>query len=642
MLYIAIETIIGIVVCALIIKKCPAFTIVNRKVNNLLSVVLTVVYPLVFVFLLRYSWAEYMLLESKRHMLLNYVIAAIIIAIFMLILPKVQWGVYASFVFAAIMGLTNTEVVRFRMYPIAPVDVVSIRTAAAVAKGYNIFFTEKIGITLAVMFLAIILIGIQKSYWNDVNMFFASIKGYIFRLVLAIVVIIATITWITKVDFYERYNLTDYPWEPNQTYNENGFLASFCAQLHDMFPNKPEGYSASYTDQVIAEGVRDFDNKGYGVEDNNSNSPVVLMIMNESFTDYSMLGDFDAANDYLSFFHSMKNNPGTLEYGYTYTSTYGGGTHKSEFEGLTECSMANVESTLPYMMFDFNDMNTVVSAFNEEGYTTIASHPAFPTNWRRNKVYTEMGFDDFLDIDDFKENWDVDSRGYLSDVADYERLIKEIETHDDPLFLFNVTMQNHGGYNMDELGDIAVDIDEQYNGYADARIFAGDMKKSDEALSYLIGEISKMDRPVVVCFFGDHQPGLNDEFVNMVIESEASTASNGAELEQKKYVTPYFIWTNQKDLAVKYQAPVLSSADVNIITPTYLGVMSRLYGGCELTDYEKYMISLRDSIPVLNTVGVYDSEAGFVSSIDIDSLSEDSQKRLNDYACAEYQRIYDK
>ena len=66
MLYIAIETIIGIVVCALIIKKCPAFTIVNRKVNNLLSVVLTVVYPLVFVFLLRYSWAEYMLLESKR------------------------------------------------------------------------------------------------------------------------------------------------------------------------------------------------------------------------------------------------------------------------------------------------------------------------------------------------------------------------------------------------------------------------------------------------------------------------------------------------------------------------------------------------------------------------------------------------
>ncbi len=43
--------------------------------------------------------------------------------------------------------------------------------------------------------------------------------------------------------------------------------------------------------------------------------------------------------------------------------------------------------------------------------------------------------------------------------------------------------------------------------------------KSDQALSYLISYFEQVDRPVLICFFGDHQPALNGDFENALRES---------------------------------------------------------------------------------------------------------------------------
>ena len=68
-------------------------------------------------------------------------------------------------------------------------------------------------------------------------------------------------------------------------------------------------------------------------------------------------------------------------------------------------------------------------------------------NWNRVECYQNMGFDEFLDQDNYEGSEEL--RNYVSDQADYQKLIQVVEAKENPedkLFIFNVTMQNHGGY----------------------------------------------------------------------------------------------------------------------------------------------------------------------------------------------------
>ena len=72
-------------------------------------------------------------------------------------------------------------------------------------------------------------------------------------------------------------------------------------------------------------------------------------------------------------------------------------------------------------------------------------HPYPGENWNRINCYEYMGFDDFL-YGDYYEGSET-FRNYVSDRADYQKiidLVEEKEDREERLFVFNVTMQNHG------------------------------------------------------------------------------------------------------------------------------------------------------------------------------------------------------
>ena len=74
------------------------------------------------------------------------------------------------------------------------------------------------------------------------------------------------------------------------------------------------------------------------------------------------------------------------------------------------------------------------------------------------------------------------------------------------------------------------------------------IERSDAELKDFMDKLRLLDRPVVLCFFGDHQPG----FVEW-LSSEAFEADQMPEIElvQNRYVTPYMIWTNDAQLRGK-------------------------------------------------------------------------------------------
>lgn len=104
-------------------------------------------------------------------------------------------------------------------------------------------------------------------------------------------------------------------------------------------------------------------------------------------------------------------------------------------------------------------------------------------------------------------------RNYVSDKGNYDRLISRYEEKapGEKLFIFNVTMQNHGGYEesfpefqeeIEATGDVA--------GYPQANRYLSLMKKSDEAFEYLIDYFSQVEEPTMIVMFGDHPGGCRD------------------------------------------------------------------------------------------------------------------------------------
>ena len=205
----------------------------------------------------------------------------------------------------------------------------------------------------------------------------------------------------------------------------------------------------------------------------------------------------------------------------------------------------------------------------------------------------ELGFDEFLDIDDFDgAEW---FHAGVSDAAAYDKVLELLREDDTPQFIFDLTMQNHGGYTV---GDIspnlplydfpAVDasLDVQMNEYLTC------VERSDQALAAFIEELRTLDRPVVVLFFGDHQPGISSAFNDAMYPGEDELTH-----AERIHTTTYAIWANY-DIAGNDQISLRDDLSTNALGAKLMEII-----GAPLTDYQKATLAVRSEVPAINSVG---------------------------------------
>ena len=109
----------------------------------------------------------------------------------------------------------------------------------------------------------------------------------------------------------------------------------------------------------------------------------------------------------------------SLAWGTAYASAFGAGTCNSEFEFLTGSSMGNFgDGVYPYVLYDLGGNENLVTYFKSLGYATRAIHPADAANWRRDRVYGQLGFDAFDDISAFEGAETL--RGFTTDRETYD------------------------------------------------------------------------------------------------------------------------------------------------------------------------------------------------------------------------------
>ena len=227
-------------------------------------------------------------------------------------------------------------------------------------------------------------------------------------------------------------------------------------------------------------------------------------------------------------------------------------------------------------------------------------HPNHATNWNRENVYKDFGFDQFLSINDFQGADTL--RGMVTDQATYDKILELLDQNADPQFIFDVTMQNHSGYDTGllpadkqmHLNIDTTDLDAKTiedGTLSDVDEYVSCIEQSDQALRYFLNALNKLDRKVVVVFWGDHQPFFPSKF-----NDKWFTDEDDATHQERLWQTDYIIWANY-DVAGCDQ-----TSETDDLSTNYLSTQLMQLIGAPLTDYQKAHVTLRESLPAINSV----------------------------------------
>ena len=567
-------------------------------------------------------WLSYIMVEvlnnnnpftahSTEQDLLNLIWYYLIFWLFRMILGRKVLAGGVSAVVCFLFGLANHYVLSFRGRIIFPCDLLTLDTAAVVAKSYDYTPDRQIWIALAVLggYLLLLLLAHivyhpkgrqrlgRKLLWGSV----AGMVIYLFAFFFT--------PLLPTIGIYTQQ------WRTQQ----NGFLLNFTTAIRYSFVSEPDGYDAD----KVAQTARSY--RSQSVTDAGELPENLIFIMNESFADLTAaFPNLELSEDPLAFYHSLTEN--TVK-GTMISPVTGGGTANVEFEYLTGDSLAFLpSSTVAYQLYLYDGCPSLVSQAKDLGYHTIAFHPYLSSGWNRTSVYPWLGFDEVHFQEDVQDPQYI--RNYVSDLSDYEQLFRWTEESAGPTMIFNVTMQNHSGYSQgwnNLSGDVTVtggakpsSITTQYFSL---------MKESDQAIQALVEHYSQVDEKTLIVFFGDHQPPLGNTFFETLYGKKLD--ERDPEEVQQAYETPFFIWAN-------YDIP---EQDDLRISSNYLGVLAAEVAGLPLTGYQQLLSRLMDVLPVAGTAG-YLTADGQVTQ-EAEELPGYVQSLYREYELAAYNHLFD-
>lgn len=380
--------------------------------------------------------------------------------------------------------------------------------------------------------------------------------------------------------------------------------------------------------------------------------PNIIVIMNETFSDLRVLGKLSTNQDYMPFVRNLTKN--TIK-GNLYMPVNGAGTSNSEFEFLTGNSMAFLTGgSNAYELYIKNKLPSLARTLGDQGYSRTAYHTYYKESWKRNSVYPLLGFENFYAIEDILDTDTVNAyknndisfydfqqrineqhpgenvllRRFVSDSYDYKVLEKMYEERNRnyPFFMFNVTMQNHGGYDLAYSNfNQQIQLTSTDKFYPKANRYLSLIYESDRALEELVNYFSQSSEPTMIVMFGDHQPSIEDEFVESLLGSSIDNLT--VSQNQKRYITPFIIWTNYSS-----QSGYIDKMSVN-----YLSTLVLQQAGLKTTTFNDYLSAMYRRMPVIDTTGYITSDNKYYTYDDSTKYTD----LLDQYKKIEYNYLFD-
>ena len=545
---------------------------------------------------------------SYTYFLLNWLMMlAVSLLINSLTLPWI--GTVLVSILSLFWYVANHFVIQFRSKPIMPADLKALGTAKEVMGGYNLSLTWQILVSIVVVLCyitSVILIWIKTRSQDR-----KPLKKQLIYRSIGVVAAVAVIFFDVNNPMFSRLNTFQWDAKVLEGFHREGIVLTFVKSAISAHVDKPTGYSREIVESYLQE---------YCPEPKNDaiHPTRIIMVMNEAFSDLRTVG-LDESIDVMPFVDSLNTN--TIE-GNLYVSVIGGGTCNTEFEALTGNTLAFLASgAYPYTENVTEPLFSLASYFRDNGYITEAFHASNDTNWNRNTVYPNIGFDVFHSIVDYpnisEENY---LHGYIMDATDYafiKHRDKEMTNH--PRFLFNVTIQNHSDY--DHFLDVkeAETLKAHEDLTENVRVYLSLIKTSDDAIRQLVEFYSNSEEPTMIVFFGDHQPSLTQE------------AYQGVYTNVNKYLdlfkSKFFIWTN-------YNTETQHDTE---ISANYLPLLILERGNFPLPPYVQMLREVHEKYPILSSQGVIDIDGNVYENVAV--LADDPL--IQKYQYIQYANLFD-
>ena len=514
----------------------------------------------------------------------------------------------------AAIGVGNYFVVMFRSNPIVPWDIYSFETAMSVADNY-VFSVDWALAEHIAMFILMLIVGVRTNI---------RLNKKILRPILTVAMCIPAYFYISYLwqDNLERNTgLNDTLFNAKYMHSKDGFFVSFILDIHFLQIEEPKNYSDEYALSLLNK------QKVEKVE-TPEELPDIIAIMDETFSDPAVLGEFETNKDYMPFVHSiLRGEVANTISGYADVSVLGGNTANSEFEFLTGNSMAFFPNgSVPYLQYIRDGISTIVPQLEEYGYTTYGTHPYRAKGWNREFIYDLMGFDYRYFQGSFP--FEDKLRNYVSDEADFKSILEWRNNTEGPFFMFNVTMQNHSNYGGDFDNFDPQIVAKFKNTYSNKYLnkYLSLMYETDQDVASLLSELSQSDRKTIVVFWGDHQP--NDYVVRPIYKEYGLDFDNQTyEQQQQRQKTPFFIWAN-------YDIQEQTNVEISL---NYLNILLFETAGLQLDEYQTFRKNLwQGQIPMMNAVGYRNDDGDLV---EYDDAPEEIQNLLNEYQNIQYYRM---
>ncbi len=580
----------------------------NKKLNWLWTILLIVVGTRFTTYMVQYLLLDPNLFAklSDEKWEINRACVLVVYLLVLFITNRVGISAMVSHGFFMVLAFVNYYVYLFRENEFIFADIRSIGTGLSVAGNYQLELSDRgWHVILASLVFFVIASFFRIRFKN----------AFFLRLLSGL-----TAVWLCVTIAIETDGINTETWEQKGSYR-NGYVLNFVLSARDSFVAAPEGYELETIVKLEQEYSAKQENP---IGDTLTEEPTIIVVMNESFADLSVVGELVTNEPLTPFIDSLYEN--TVK-GYALSSVFGAKTPNSEWEFMTGGSMAFLPvGSVVYQQYISDTPTSIVSTLKNHGYTCVAMHPYYETGWSRNLVYPTLGFDESYFIEHFDQSQLI--RKYISDEEMYSKIIERYESRkvNENLFILSISMQNHGGY-----AQSYDNFEEKYykigRSYTDANQYFSLIRESDDALKDFINYFMLVDEPVEIIFFGDHQPSLNRNFYE-ILNGKGLSGLTTEEL-QALYTVPFFIWTN-------YDTP---EETVEITSLNFLSTMALERAGIDLPPYNQFMADLMEVVPAINARGYYSLEKGKYLHLE-DALGNELEWIMK-YESLQYNGLFD-
>ena len=456
--------------------------------------------------------------------------------------------VFLISIFTALISIINYYELMLRGTILTYEDLHNAKTAARMLDQYEIRPTLDIYCIIlmlfVIFFLTMIFSAIELKKFSKTRNYRRAVE-WLILLILFFILCFITGKIVPEAD----------PWSWEEIYAQEGYVTgsiSFILTNLRSPVKKPEGFNEADVH------INDSPSKNGDV--NFAETPDIILILNESWYDLRHIAEFDTDPDYMKEYKNLN-----AKKGFAVVPIAGGGTNNSEYELLTCNSMSLINTYSPFIYLDPNPQNAITGYLKSLGYNLIAAHSEPGTNYIRYKIWPETGFDKVYFKENFSDLRYYGNRERATDSSVFENVRDFYESmpQGNPRFVFLLTVQNHGGWdlnpseldtvhitegpdddNFDLSGSPDIHSREQFTDLLEEYLSSVSLTDSfiKEMTRYFDDIYSRQGRKVIVCMVGDHSPAFIHYF--------KSSGKTPTELEFLKREVPFFIWKNYDKEAI--------------------------------------------------------------------------------------------